>query len=66
MDYVDILEKLNKYWELETMGELNEEAEKARDYLCKLPKRLAKISERMKVEYDANFFTWVSPDGMMV
>lgn len=65
MDYVGILEKLNKYWELETMGELDEKAEKARDYLCKLPARLKRVSERMKLDTEQNFFSWVNPDGMM-
>jgi len=39
-DYIDILSKLNSYWEIDALRELSDEAEKARDYLMKLPARL--------------------------
>ena len=36
MDYVEILEKLIKTWDLDKISNLTDEAEKARDYLMKL------------------------------
>lgn len=58
-DYVQILQKLIKDWEIENMSGLEESGEKARDYLMALPPRLSRISERMKVpglEYE---FSWI-------
>lgn len=46
IDYADILEHLNKRWELESVDGLSAEAEKERDYLCKLPERFRKLAER--------------------
>jgi acyl-[acyl-carrier-protein] desaturase len=64
-DYVDILRKLNAYWELDAIRSLNEEAEKARDYLIKLPARLERISERMKFPQDQYHFKWVEANGAL-
>ncbi|MEP2059170.1 MAG: acyl-ACP desaturase [Maribacter litoralis] len=64
-DYVDILRKLNAYWQLDTVRSLNEEAEKARDYLIKLPARLERISERMKFPEDQYHFKWVEANGAL-
>ncbi|WP_298478709.1 acyl-ACP desaturase [uncultured Maribacter sp.] len=64
-DYVDILSKLNKFWELDSIRSLNEEAEKARDYLMKLPARLTRISERMKLPEDEFTFKWVQANGRL-
>jgi hypothetical protein len=38
-----------------------DEAEKARDYLMKLPARMAKVSERMVIPPDSFVFKWVEP-----
>ena len=62
-DYVEILKKLNAYWELETIRSLTDEAEKARDYLVKLPERLERIAERMKFPEDNFRFKWVEANG---
>ncbi len=64
-DYVDILSKLNAYWELDKIRSLSDEAEKARDYLVKLPARLERISERMKFPEDQYRFKWVEANGMV-
>jgi acyl-[acyl-carrier-protein] desaturase len=64
-DYVDILRRLVKYWEIETMTSLNDKAQRARDYLCKLPERLERISSRITVDPEVTFFKWVTPNGMM-
>jgi acyl-[acyl-carrier-protein] desaturase len=42
-DYVDIMQKLIDKWEIDKISGLTDEAEKARDYLMKLPGRMAKI-----------------------
>ncbi|NJB71285.1 acyl-[acyl-carrier-protein] desaturase [Saonia flava] len=64
-DYIDILSKLNDYWEIGTIRALNDEAEKARDYLMKLPARLERISERMQFPEDQYRFKWVEANGMI-
>ncbi len=64
-DYVDILKKLNEYWTIDAVRGLNEEAEKARDYLVKLPERLQRISERMKFPNEQYRFKWVEANGMV-
>ncbi|HQW70081.1 MAG TPA: acyl-ACP desaturase [Flavobacterium sp.] len=60
-DYVDILQKLNEKWEIGKMTNLTAEAEKARDYLMKLPERMAKISERLVLPDETKTFKWVEP-----
>ena len=64
-DYIDILEKLNSYWDIENVRAISDEAEKARDYLVKLPSRLTRISERMKFPEDQHHFKWVTPNGVL-
>jgi len=61
MDYVDILQKLINKWEIDKIGNLTDEAEKARDYLMKLPARMTKISERLIVPAESQTFKWVEP-----
>lgn len=60
-DYVDILQKLVDKWEISKMTNLTDEAEKARDYLMKLPARMAKISERLVLPDETKIFKWVEP-----
>lgn len=60
-DYVDILQKLIDKWEISKMTQLTDEAEKARDYLMKLPARMAKISERLVLPEETKVFKWVQP-----
>lgn len=64
-DYIDILDRLNDYWEISKITRLNDEAEKARDFLMSLPARLRRISERTKVPTDTHIFKWVEPNGML-
>jgi acyl-[acyl-carrier-protein] desaturase len=61
LDYVDILDKLNTKWEIDKLGNLTDEAEKARDYLLKLPARMTRIAERMTVPGEEKLFSWVQP-----
>ena len=60
-DYVDILQKLVDKWEISKMTNLTDDAEKARDYLMKLPARMAKISERLVLPDETKIFKWVEP-----
>jgi acyl-[acyl-carrier-protein] desaturase len=60
-DYVDILEKLNVKWDIANMNGLTAEAEKARDFLMKLPERMKKISERIIIPEEGQIFKWVEP-----
>lgn len=58
-DYIDILESLLKQWDIERIIDLSDSAEKARDYLMALPKRLKRISERIKIPEKQYEFKWI-------
>ncbi|TDE31469.1 MULTISPECIES: acyl-ACP desaturase [Flavobacterium] len=60
-DYVDIMQKLIDKWEIDKISGLTDEAEKARDYLMKLPGRMARISERLVIPQESHIFKWVEP-----
>ena len=60
-DYVEIMQKLIDKWQIDKISGLNDEAEKARDYLMKLPGRMAKISERLVLPDENYIFKWVQP-----
>ena len=60
-DYVDILRKLIDKWQIDKIEGLTAEAEKARDYLMKLPDRMARISERIIIPEESHIFKWVQP-----
>ncbi|PCI11282.1 MAG: acyl-ACP desaturase [Flavobacteriaceae bacterium] len=60
-DYVDILRKLNAAWEIDKITGLTAEAEKARDYLMKLPDRMARITERIVIPDTKYNFKWMQP-----
>lgn len=58
-DYIDIIKHLLNEWQVDSLTELNDAGEKARDYLMALPDRLTRIADRMKtpeLEYE---FAWV-------
>lgn len=60
VDYVDIMKQLIEDWQIESMKDLNEAGEKARDYVMNLPARLSRVAERMKnptLEYK---FSWIA------
>lgn len=59
-DYVNIIKKLNTTWELDKITGLTAEAEKARDYLLKLPERMYRITERMVVPNTTYEFKWIN------
>lgn len=64
-DYIEILQKLNDYWQIENIRNLTDEAEKGRDYLVKLPSRLERIAERMSFPKDHYRFKWVTANGTL-
>lgn len=60
LDYVDIMKSLIEEWHIESMPDLNDAGEKARDYIMALPDRLIRVAERMKnpgLEYK---FSWIA------
>lgn len=63
-DYVDILEKLINRWELGNIKNLSDDGEKARDYLMKLPDRMKRLAERMKIPENSYQFKWVEPASL--
>lgn len=59
-DYSNIMRELIVEWDIEHIGGLNGAAEKARDYLMKLPTRLDRVAERLdtpRLEYK---FKWIA------
>lgn len=58
-DYTEILESLVKEWNIGNMTDLNDKAEKARDYLMALPERFKRVagrSQKAPIEYQ---FNWI-------
>jgi len=64
-DYIDIMEKLNTYWEIDKLNSLTDEAAKARDYLMKLPDRMKRIANRIAIPQDQTQFKWVENNGIV-
>ena len=64
-DYIEILKKLNDYWEIGNLRELSDEAERARDFLMGLPARLERIAARMSFPEDQYRFKWVTANGVL-
>lgn len=59
-DYIDIMESLIKQWDIGNITELDDSAEKARDYLMALPDRLKRISDRIKIPEKQYEFKWIA------
>jgi len=60
-DYIDIMKRLIVRWDIEKLTGLNEEAEKARDFVTKLPARMERIQSRIKISDEITHFKWVNP-----
>ena len=58
-DYVNILKKLISAWEIDKVTNLTDQAERARDYLLKLPERLYRITERIVIPDSKHEFKWL-------
>src|SRR5690606_11155041 len=59
IDYVDIENELIDAWKIDQVSGLNEPGEKARDYLMKLPDRLLRLADRIKVPELEYKFKWI-------
>lgn len=59
IDYVNILKELIQDWKIDKISGLNEKGEKARDYLMKLPDRLLRLADRIKVPEIEYKFKWI-------
>lgn len=58
-DYINILKELLDDWKIEHIGGLTEAAQKAQEYLMKLPSRLQKITDRIATPDIQYQFKWV-------
>ncbi len=59
-DYIKIFEDLIAEWKIEKISDLNDSAEKARDYIMALPSRLSRIAERTKIPSLEYEFSWIT------
>jgi acyl-[acyl-carrier-protein] desaturase len=72
IDYADIIQHLVKRWDLENITGLNGDAEKDREYLCKLPDRYRKLATRSmnkakkitEDEIPTKHFNWIYGRGV--
>ncbi|MNR54660.1 Fatty acid desaturase [compost metagenome] len=53
------MQQLIEEWKLESMRDLNDAGEKARDYIMALPNRLLRVAERMKNPTMDYKFSWI-------
>ncbi|MBS1529688.1 MAG: acyl-ACP desaturase [Bacteroidetes bacterium] len=60
VDYVNIMKDLLDEWHIDSVKELNEAGEKARDYLMNLPARLLRVADRMKNPMLEYKFSWIA------
>jgi acyl-[acyl-carrier-protein] desaturase len=58
-DYINILSELLQDWKIEHITGLNESAEKAQEYLMKLPARLQRVTDRIATPDQEYQFKWV-------
>ncbi|KAJ7542861.1 hypothetical protein O6H91_09G015400 [Diphasiastrum complanatum] len=64
-DYADIMEHLIATWKIEKISALSTEALQAQQYVCSLPSRMRKLSERahdqerVKAERESRAFSWI-------
>jgi len=60
VDYVEIMQQLIEEWKIESVRDMNEAGEKARDYIMALPARLLRVAERMKEPSMEYKFSWIN------
>lgn len=58
-DYINILKELLEDWKIDQVTGLNEAAQKAQEYLMKLPRRLQNIADRISTPDQEYQFKWV-------
>ena len=73
LDYADIIRHLVERWDLEKLDGLSSEAEKEREYICKLPERYRKLAERsmnkkkkVNEEEGPRTFSWIHGRSVLV
>ncbi len=59
-DYIEIMEDLIKEWKIDAIANLNDAAERGRDYIMKLPERLRRIAERTRIPERTHHFSWIA------
>jgi acyl-[acyl-carrier-protein] desaturase len=59
-DYIQILVDLIEEWKVDSLSDLTDSGEKARDYLMALPDRLTRIAQRMKTPELQYKFSWIT------
>jgi len=59
-DYIDIVEALINEWKIDTVTDLNDAAQRARDYLMALPARLRRVADRTRVPHLEYQFSWIA------
>lgn len=57
-DYIKIVEEQIRYWKIDTLTDLNEDAEKARDKIMSIPPRLTRVAEAMQSRTRAKTFSF--------
>ncbi|MGM0636213.1 MAG: acyl-ACP desaturase [Bacteroidota bacterium] len=60
-DYIDIMRNLISQWDIANITNLTDEAQKARDYVMKLPDRMQRINDRIRIPQEQTHFKWVRP-----
>jgi acyl-[acyl-carrier-protein] desaturase len=60
-DYVDIMKRLIKRWDIENLTDLKEDGEKARDFVTSLPARMERVNQRIRIPEKITHFKWVNP-----
>lgn len=63
-DYIDIMQKLIDGWNIAAMNNLTDEAEKAREYLMKLPARMERVAQRVQIPMESAKFSWVQEPAL--
>ena len=58
-DYTDILKSLIEEWEIGAIRGLQENGEKARDYIMALPDRMNRVAERLRIPDTHYKFNWI-------
>ena len=59
-DYINILQSLLKEWDIENIAGISDAADEAREYLMALPKRLQRVSERVRIPEKQFEFKWIA------
>ncbi len=58
-DYIDIADSLIQEWNIAAVTDLNDKAQRARDYLMALPDRLRRVADRTRIPTLEYQFSWI-------